>query len=317
MPTDARPNTIGEILDRAIATYVRRFLPLFVILAVIAVPVAIVQTLAQPGVSHAVDLFTQMTRLAPGDVAGRTRILGEIQRGGAAPSGPVMLMYLVQFLLLPLANTALIVFVAQTVDGAAVTVGSAYRVALTRWLPQLGVALGYLGFAIVIGLAVFIVTIVVALAVSGIALLSKGAAIVIGIVLALVYVAALVVTIALGNVAWLMSTISVAIEDPNPVRAIGRGMRRTLDRTLLKRTIGAALAVIAVDWFGTLALLAAGAAVTLVVHVELVYTVIASCGGIVIGGLCTVFILFYMRDVQLRREGLDLLLAAGAPPPAE
>jgi hypothetical protein len=37
----ARPSTIGEILDRAIATYIRRFLALFVILAVIAVPITI------------------------------------------------------------------------------------------------------------------------------------------------------------------------------------------------------------------------------------------------------------------------------------
>jgi hypothetical protein len=313
MPSDARPSSIGEILDRAIATYVRGFLPLFVILAVVAVPVALVQAIAQPGVSHSLDLFSQLMKLPPGDVAGRTQILGQIQRGGAAPTGPVVLMYLVQFFFVPLANTALIVFVAHSVDGIAVSVGGAYRIALTRWVPQLAVAFGFLGIAIVTGIAVFIVTIVVVLAIGGVALFSKGAAVVVGIVLALAYVAVMIVTIALGNVAWLMSSISVVLEEPNPVRAIGRGLRRTLDRALLKRTIAAALAVIAVDCFGTLALLAAGGAVLLLVRVEVIYSVIAACGGIVIGGLCTVFILFYMRDVQLRREGSDLLLAANAP----
>jgi hypothetical protein len=314
MPSAARPSSIGEILDRAIATYIRRFLPLFIILAVIAVPIAIAQTLAQPGMSQTAGLFTQLLKLPPGDTAGRARLLADIQHNGVAPTGPVLLMYLVQFLFVPLANTALIVFVAQTVDGIAVSVASAYRVALTRWVPQLAVAVGFFAVAIVIGIGVFIVALIGGLAIGGVSLFSKAAALVIGVILLLAFIGVMIALTALGNVAWLMASISVATEDPNPVRAIGRGLRRTLDRTLIKRTLGAALAVIALDWFGTLALLAAGSALMLAVHVELLYTVIASGGGIVIGGLSTVFILFYMRDVQLRREGSDLLLAASAPP---
>jgi len=317
MSSAARPSSIGEILDRAIATYIRRFLPLFVILAMIAVPIAIVQTLAQPSAAHASDLltqFAQLMKLPPGDRAGRARIVAEMQHNGVAPSGSVLLLYLVQFLLVPLANTALIVYVARTIDGVAVSIGSAYRTALTRWVAQIAVGLGFFGIAIVVGIAVFIAAVIGGLAVGGVALISKGAALVIGLIVFAVFMLVMIALIALGNVAWLMATISVAVEDPNPVRAIGRGLRRTLDRKLVKRTLGAALAVIAVDWFGTLALLAAGGAVMLLVHAELIYTVIASCGGIVIGGLSTVFILFYSRDVQLRREGSDLLLAASAPP---
>ena len=314
MSSADRPSSIGEILDRAIATYIRRFLPLFVILAVVAVPVAIVQSLAQPGMSHTFDVVTEMLKLPPGDTAGRAQLLHDLQHNGGVPSGPVFLMYLVQFLLVPLANTALIVFVASAADGTAVTVGGAYRTAVTRWVPQLAVALGFLGIAIVIGIGVFIAALIGGLAVGGVALLSKVAALVIGIIVLVAFMLALIALIGLGNMAWLMACISVAIEDPNPVRAIGRGLRRTLDRTLVKRTLGAALAVVAVDWFGTLALLAAGGAVIVLVKVELIYTVIASCGGIVIGGLTTTFIVFYMRDVQLRREGSDLLLAASAPP---
>jgi hypothetical protein len=317
MPSAARPSSIGEILDRAIATYIRRFLALFVILAVIAVPIAIVQALAQPGAAHGSDLltqFTQMMKLPPGDQAGRARILAEMQRNGVAPSGSVLLLYLVQFLLVPLANTALIVFVAHTVDGVAVSIGSAYRTALARWIPQLAVGVGFFGIAIVIGVAVFIAAVIAGLAIGGVALFSKAAAVVIGVIVVGAFLLAMIGLIALGNVAWLMATVSVAIEDPNPVRAIGRGLRRTLDRPLRKRTLGAALAVIALDWFGTLAVLGGGGALLLLVHQELLYDVIAACGGIVIGGLSTVFILFYMRDVQLRREGSDLLLAASASP---
>ena len=39
------------------------------------------------------------------------------------------------------------------------------------------------------------------------------------------------------------------------MRAIGRGLRRTLDRPLLKRTFAVALAIVALDWFGSVAII--------------------------------------------------------------
>jgi len=205
------------------------------------------------------------------------------------------------------------VFGAQTLDGEAPTIGSAYRVALQRWLPQVVVGLAFVGIALVLGFALVVTGGLAALGVFAVALGSRLAAIVVGIVLALAIFAAVTVAVALGYIAWLMAGISVAIEDPNPVRAIGRGLRRTLDRPLLKRTLGVALAVVALDWFGTIAILSFAGLIEYVSHSMLLYGILAACAGILLDGVRTIFVLIYMRDVQLRREGSDLLLAVAAP----
>jgi hypothetical protein len=313
--TDARPSSIGEILDRAIATYVRRFVPLFVILALIAIPVGIAGIAAQPSLTHLIEVINQMSALPPGDAIGRARVMHDLNRY-VAPTGWLGLFYLIELIVYPLARTALIVFAAETLDGGAPTIAAAYRSALRRWLPQVIVALAFIGIALLIGVGLAITGGVAALAVFAVTLVSRIVAIVAGIAIALVLFALMIVVVALGYIAWLMASVSVAVEDPNPVRAIGRGLRRTLDRPLLKRTLAVALAVVALDWFGSLAILSFAGLVEYFTHITLLYAIIAVCAGILLDGLRTLFVLIYMRDVQLRREGSDLLLAAAAPSPA-
>jgi hypothetical protein len=303
------------MLDRAIATYVRRLVPLFAILALIAIPAGILGAYASPGFSHIVDTLNRISTLAPGDTLGRARVLGELNRY-AAPGGWVGLFYLFELLLYPLARTALIVFAAQTLDGAAPTIASAYREAVRRWLPQVIVAIAFAGFAIVLGLGFAIFGALAALALIAIGLLSRPAAIGAGVLLAPAVFAVLVAIVALAYTAWLMASVSVALEDGNPVRAIGSGMRRTFDRPLLRRTLGVALAVVALDAFGSLAIVSFAGLVEYFTRVTLLYAVIAASAGILLDGLRTIFVLLYMRDVQLRREGSDLLLAATAPAPS-
>ena len=310
--TDARPSSIGEILDRAIATYVRRFVPLFVILALIAIPVGLLGAFASPTFAHLIDMINQISALPPGDTIGRARVLDEFNRS-AAPSGWIMLLYLVELIVYPLARTALIVFGAQTLDGESPTIGAAYRQALRRWLPQVVVSIAFIGIALVLSVAFVIWGGIAALAVFAVGLVSRIAAIVVGAVVALGLFAVVIVVVALGYIAWLMASVSVAIEDDNPVRALGRGFRRTLDRSLLRRTLAVALAVVALDCFGSLAILSFAGLAEYFTHVTLLYSIIAACAGILLDGLRTIFVLIYMRDVQLRREGSDLLLAAAAP----
>jgi len=309
----ARPSSIGEILDRAIVTYVRRAVPLFVILALVAIPAGIVGAAAQPSFAHIINTIGQLSALPPSDTIGRARVMHDLDRY-VAPSGWMMLFYLVEFVIYPLSRTALIVFAAHFLDGAAPTIAAAYRLALRRWIPQLIVSIAFIGIALVLGTALVVAGGAAALAVFVAGLLSRAAAIVAGALVALVVIAAVVVVVALTYIAWLMASVSVAIEDGNPVRAVGRGLRRTLDRPLLRRTLAVALAVVALDWFGSLAILAFAALTQYFTHVMLLYAVVAACAGILLDGLRTVFVLIYMRDVQLRREGSDLLLAAAAPP---
>ena len=310
--TAARPSSIGEILDRAIATYVRRLVPLFAILALIAIPAGILGAYASPSFTHMIETFNRISTLAPSDTIGRARVMSELNRY-AAPGGWVALFYTFELLLYPLARTALIVFAAQALDGAAPTIGAAYRAALQRWLPQLIVAIAFIGFAIVLGLGFAVSGGLLALALFAIGLLSHLLAIGAGVVAGLAAFAALLAIVALAYIAWLMSSVSVALEDGNPIRAIGSGMRRTFDRTLLRRTLGVALAVVALDVFGSLAILSFAGLVDYFTRITLLYAVIAASAGILLDGLRTSFVLIYMRDVQLRREGSDLLVAAAAP----
>ena len=59
---DLRPLGLGEILDRAVTLFVRRFAVLMLILALVAIPVAVVQYAASPSTSGvAADLQALLT----------------------------------------------------------------------------------------------------------------------------------------------------------------------------------------------------------------------------------------------------------------
>ena len=121
---------------------------------------------------------------------------------------------------------------------------------------------------------------------------------------------------ALVNVAFELSSVSVALEENNPIRAMGNGWRRAFDRALRRRTIGVALAYAAVELVGSTALLAVSALLQALTHVALLQAVVSAIGQIVIAGVLGVFMVVYARDVRLRREGYDLLRAASEPAPA-
>jgi hypothetical protein len=311
-PSDARPSSIGEILDRAVTAYVRRLLPLFVIVALVAIPAGLLGAFASPSFGHVVAAVNQIVTLPPGDTLGRARIMRELN-GFGRTAGLIWLFYLVQLLVYPLARTALVIFAAKTLDGRVPTIASAYRAAVKRWLPQIIVTIGFLGIAMALIFAFVFAGVFGGLTLYAVGAGSRAAAIVVGVILALVAFAGLIVVVALAYTAWLMASVSVAIEDANPVRAIGTGLRRALDRPLLRRTLAVALAIVALDWFGSLAILAFAALVEYFTHITVLYAVVGACAAILLDGLRTVFVLLYMRDVRLRREGSDLLLAAEAP----
>jgi hypothetical protein len=306
--------SIGEILDRAISTYVRRFIPLFAILAITVVPTALFQLMAAPGIEHMNALFAEMNRLPVSDMLDRNRLL--TQALGSLNFGALSAMFIVgPVLLYPFSRTALIVFANAVLDDAPVTIATAFRASVGRWLPQNVTALGYLviaavAFFIVI-VAYVIVILLVFLAASRQSVVAGTAAIIVSIPFFLF----MFVLYALINVAWELSCVSVALEEPNPVRAIGNGLRRSLDPALRRRTIGIALAYLAIEVIGIGALAGAGAFVGSLLHQQFVSEVFSAGAQIVITGVLSTFMVVYSRDVRLRREGSDLLLAASEPPP--
>jgi hypothetical protein len=306
---NARPSSIGEILDRAIAIYVPRCLPLFIILAVIALPIALIQSAVAPGFSHTVDLFRALASVPPGHPAETQRVLREFNAGSAGAGGAMLLIYLAQGILMSLSLTALTIFIVAAIDGTAISVVAAYRLALRRWVPQMVVGCAYLMFFLGIAIALVIVGFIGLLAVAGINLISTVVAAIAGTIGGIALAIVVVVVYALLSMAWQIAAISVATEDPNPFRAIGRGLRRTLVRPLLRRSIGASAAVLAVEWFGLTVLASFGGFIVILTRLDVVNLVILAAGGTVINAVSIIFVLLYMRDVTLRREGSDLLAA--------
>lgn len=309
--TGARPTSIGEILKRAIALYVRRFVPLFVILAVFAIPAAVLGAATAPDLTHLLQLLGRIGSLPAGDTLERARLLNEFNH--SAPGGwPTLYFNAFALIFYPLSHTALIVFAAGALDGAAPTIASAYRFAVRRWLPQIAVACGFLAIALMVLAGFAIVGVIVGIPILAIGFLSKTLERIAISVAGLIAFAGAIVVFAVGFVAWRMAAISVAVDDGNPVRALVRGLRRTLDRPLLRRTLAVALTVIAFEWCGSLAILACVALIEYFTHLTALALIVDGSGGVVLDGLSMVFVLLYMRDVQLRREGYDLLLAATA-----
>ena len=304
-----RPSSVGEILDRAISTYMRRFLPLFVIAGLVAIPIAVFESLASPGLSHLVDTITALSRIPPNHPAETAKVMQDFQRGTGA-AGPLALMYAAHIVLGPLATTALVIFAAATLDDTPVTVGSAYRAALPRWLPQIVAGVAFLVLAGVAMTVVTVAAVIVGFMIAGIYALAHFAGVALAVILAVVFVLAVFFAAALGNVAWLMATVTIALDDPNPFRAVGSGLRRMLDKTLFRRTAGVALAILAIEWFGALAFLSFSAVIAFATHSDIVSAIISSAGSVVIAGVCMILVLVYLRDLQLRREGADLLLLA-------
>jgi hypothetical protein len=308
-----RSMSIGEILDRAITTYVRSSLPLFVILAITVVPVALLQLVLAPGFSHMSDVFAQMNRLPVGDTIDRNRLLGEAL-GSINGASIFALFILWPFILLPLTRNAIYTYADGLLESRPVSVGVAYRASVERWVAQIVVVLGYFSIALMVGIAALVLFVVLGLLLVLIAGRTGGA---IALLIVLIpFALALLLGFALLNVAFELSSVSVALDENNPIRAIGNGWRRAFDRALRRRTIGVALAFSAVELIGSLALLVMSALLQALTHSGLLQAVVSAVGQIVISGVLGVFMVAYARDVRLRREGYDLLRALGEPAPA-
>jgi hypothetical protein len=310
-PYDARPMTIGEILDRAISTYVRRCLPLFVILAITVVPVALIQLAATPGFVHTSDLFAQINRLPPGATAERSGLLA--QALASINGGSIFAIFVLgPLLLFPISRNAIFTYVNAAFDGTPVSIATAYRRSIGKWAPQVVTAIGYFAISMAIGFVLVIAGVLtVVLGYFGGGQGNVGG--VLALIAAIPFLVAALVVFALLNVAFELSSVSVALEESNPFRAMGNGWRRTFDRTLRRRTFGIALAYFAVEFAGSGALVGLGAFLQSVSHLYLVQSVVSSVAQILITGVLAVFMIVYARDVRLRREGLDLLRAASEP----
>jgi hypothetical protein len=313
--TELRPLGAGEMLDRAITLFVRRFAAIVAVLAVVSVPIVVLQALVSP---HAGQVFSDMGRVisAAGNAAASREAADAISRDNQ--TGPIaVIVTLGAAVVRVLMWCALVTLLAAAYAGVQTTIGEAYRFALRRWFPLIVVSLAFLvlgGFAAV---PIVIAYLVVLLAVVALAALHQTVALVIVGVLGVLLVIALASVVgSLVFMAYELSAVAVVTETASPIEAIGIGLRRAFAPGMKRRTLIAGLVMLLVSWVGTLPLIGLAAVLTAITHIDALYFAILGAGGVLLDGIVAAFVVVFAVDARVRREGFDLVLPETPPAPA-
>jgi hypothetical protein len=312
--TELRPLGAGEMLDRAITLYVRRFASIVAVLAVVSVPIVLVQAIVAPQAAH---VFSDMGRLisAAGNPAASRAAADAISRDNT--TGPLAIVVMLgASVVRVLMWCALITLLAAAYAGARTTIGEAYGFAVRRWAPLMLVTLVFLvlgGFA---AIPIVIVYIIVLLGVIGLAALHYTVALAVVGVLGVLFVIALAAVIgSMVFMAYELAAVAVITETSSFSDAIGIGMRRAFAPGMKRRTLAAGLVVLLVSQVGALPLIGIAAVVTATTHIDGLYFAILGAGGVLLDGIVAAFVVVFAVDARVRREGLDLVIPA-APPAA-
>jgi len=301
------------MLDRAITLYVRWFAPIVIVLAVVTVPITVLQALASP---HAGHVFSDMARVfsSAGNAAASRQAAEALSRDNQSSPLAVLVIF-VAILARLLMWCALVSVVAAAYGGASTSLAQAYRFALRRWFPQVIVALAYAvlsGFAFV---PVFVLYLIVFIAAIGLSALHQTVAMIVVLIAGGLLFCALVLTVGpLLFMSYELASVAAITETPNPVQAIGIGLRRAFAPGMKRRTVVAGLVLMLVSQLGTLPLLGVAALAAAVTKIDALYFAIFGAGSVLLEGIVATFVVVYAVDVRIRREGYDIIVAD--PPPA-
>jgi hypothetical protein len=311
---DLRPLGVGEILDRAVTLFVRRFAVLILILALVAIPVAVLQYASAPSTADWLTGIQRVLALPPGHVQEQREILRELSQKNQV--GALGVFFIVLGAVLgALSTTACMIGVAQAYAGKLPSVREVYRQAVRRWPAQLVAGAAYMGIGFVLSIALGFAIVAVAFAVAALAHSSRLAATLVGIALGLLVLAVFIGGFVLLYFAAQMTLAAIALEEPNPIRGIAHGLRRTLSPAIFGRTMLVATVLFGVSTIGSLILLGIASTASVLTHLTALYPVIAVTGGLALNALMTTFVVLYAYDVRVRREGYDLAVAAQTSAP--
>ncbi|GAC1420721.1 MAG: hypothetical protein NVSMB5_13350 [Candidatus Velthaea sp.] len=278
------------------------------ILALAAAPVALLQFIAQPESANLFSDVQKIMTLPPGHTREQRTILEHISAANRF-GGWTGLVLLFSFVITPLATTAATIGAARGYTGTMPAVRDLFREALRRWVPQLITALIFVGMAFGVFVLLFLVVLAITFIAFALSSLSSAAALIVGIPLGL---AGALVTMSLGMLvylAWQLAFVSIALEEPNPVRAVARGMRRAFGRSTVWRSLLVALIVFVVSLIGSLVLGTLAGVLAFVTHVNALYPIVLAIGSVAINGLIVTYLVVYSYDVRVRREGYDLTVS--------
>ena len=308
-----RPLGLGELLDRAVTLCVANFVPLSLLFLVYAIPLGIVQYFATKDVTSVLQAITEaLQSQAAGGKSGDPQAIQHALAAAPSLNGWYPALIALMFFGGPLPTAALIEATSALYLGRASTFGDAYRAALGRWLPLIGINLLYLiaGVILYIGVVLALVVLIFGLAFVTAAVHWLG--ILIAVLIGTVALFAgigffIVVTLALQ-----VSYFTCVVEGGGPVTSFGRGIRRVFVGVGLKRSLlvgiaffAVALAIGIVSAFGEGALFAA-------VHNSAVGVAYSTIVRIATAAFTTAFLAIFYFDLRVREEGLDLQLAASA-----
>ncbi len=299
---ELRPLGFGEIFDRAITLYIRNFLPFAGIVAVVVLPIAVLQyfidTSSMTQFDQAMKILTHPNAPAP-----TTPVLPAFMTD---PRVAILfaVTLLVVYAIYPFSLNAVAIGVARLYTGRPVLFGPCYRGSLHRWPQVLGmlcvefalVIAWYIGFVIIAVLAVLLVT-----------LLARASIILgifAGIIGFLIGLAALLFLAPLF-VALTFAMNAIVIEERPVFESIGLGFSRIFNREEFWRSVLFALAAGAV-------LLGAGmvagifSTIFLLLHWLPASAIVDTLFRAAITPFSIVLLAIYYFDVRIRREGFDL-----------
>lgn len=288
-----RPLSLGEIFDSAVTLFVRHVGPFTYLFAILALPLLIAEIALGNGWNSIQQYVNEV--LHPE----RAHIV-------SAPWSVTVYWVAIalQILFSPLASAA-----------AGLCVGSIYETGEASWRQSLRRAFRRLPAVWIALLAGAVFMFAVAMF-GAFVLFLLGYVLTLGLAAAAGQVASAIVGVILGLAAMLgmlllmlvlyMAVYVIAIEDGNPLRALGASCTRLFNRSEFRRVVLMAAAIVAA-YLGNMAVGLGVAALSLgVVHSQIPAALVNTCIGIVFSGFISVLFGVYYFDVRLRHEGFDL-----------
>jgi hypothetical protein len=303
---ELRPLGAGEMLDRAITLYVRRFASIVAVLAIVSVPLIVMQALVAPQSARVFSDLGQMLSAAGSSAASHKAADALALDNRMSPLAFAVIFGASVFRVLMWC--AVVAVVAAAYSGVRTTIGDAYRLALRRWVPQIIVSLAFLILGMLSFIPVFVLYLLLVLAVVAAAALNATiVAVVVGIIGGLVVIACAVAIGAMVFMTYELASVAVITETGNPVDAIGIAMRRAFAPGMKRRTLVGGIVLGVVSQAGALPLIGLAAVATAVTHVDALYFAILGVGGVLLDGILAAFAVVFAVDARIRREGYDLL----------
>ena len=307
-----RPLGLGEVLDRAVTLCVKNFVPLALIFIIYAIPYAIVQHLATRDLAQIMATFQGAITAQSGKAGGADPAALSHALSGAQINGWYPLLIVLVFFVGPLPAAALIEACAAAYFKRPMTLGIAYRVALKRWLPLIGINVLYLGA----GLILYVLVVLLALAIIVGLVLVTAALHAVGVALAVLVGAAVVLA---GVAFFVVATLAVQIsyftcvlEGAGTIVAFAQGLRRVFFGVGLARSLLVGMTFFTIGLgIGIVALLGQSIVVGLS-HSTVAGTIYVTVVRIATAAFTTAFIAIFYYDLRVREDGFDLELAADA-----